>query len=231
MAHGIFVSGNLETVSRIMGEIVGTRPSRQDFRLLDLALKKGSPPPAPFLRTMFDIIVSPRDGIKLLEASELAEVLNDAEGRQDLFIGGAVDVAAEQIVLYRGDLSPLVVPWTWFKARSDGPRPNWRAFEVVDHGQTVKLGDYEAAADALLYEFDGEARKRMKARERQRDASFGGALRRLRLARGLRLSDFPGVPAKTVARIERGQVAKPHARTLKAIAKWLGVKPDEIASY
>jgi hypothetical protein len=37
--------------------------------------------------------------------------------------------------------------------------------------------------------------------------------------KGLRQSDFPGLTAKEIARIERGEVKKPHQRTLKAIAK------------
>jgi hypothetical protein len=63
---------------------------------------------------------------------------------------------------------------------------------VVDGGQTVRLGEFEAAADAILYAFDAEARRRAKQRSIEKDASFGGALRRLRLQRGLRREDFEG---------------------------------------
>jgi transcriptional regulator with XRE-family HTH domain len=63
------------------------------------------------------------------------------------------------------------------------------------------------------------------------DRSLGGALRRLRLQKGLRQSDFPGVTAKEIARIERGEVKKPHQQTLAEIAKRMGVSADEISTY
>jgi hypothetical protein len=40
-----------------------------------------------------------------------------------------------------------------------------------------------------------------------------GALRWLRLQKGPRQSDFPGVTAKEIARIERGELKKPHQQT------------------
>ena len=49
--------------------------------------------------------------------------------------------------------------------------------------------------------------------------------------RGLRRSDFPEVNEKEVARIERSEVKRPHAKTLTLLAKRLGVQPDAIAAY
>lgn len=108
-----------------------------------------------------------------------------------------------------------------------------RAFAplVRDGGQTIRLGEYEAAVDALLYEVDPGYRKRAKRRELELDDSFGGALRRLRLQRGLKRADFPEVSAKEIARIERGEVEKPHDRTLRSLAARLGVSPEEIRTY
>jgi transcriptional regulator with XRE-family HTH domain len=72
----------------------------------------------------------------------------------------------------------------------------------------------------------------MKEREIEHDSSFGGALRRLRLQKGLTREDFePEISAKTIARIERGEVEEPREDTLKAIAKRLGVAPGEITSF
>ncbi len=99
---------------------------------------------------------------------------------------------------------------------------------VTDFGQTIRLGRQEAATDAILYEFDGEYRRRAKRRQPEAARSLGGALRRLRLQKGLRQSDFPGLTAKEIARIERGEVKKPHQRTLAAIAKRIGVPAEEI---
>ena len=73
--------------------------------------------------------------------------------------------------------------------------------------------------------------RRAKKRQIERDRSFGGALRRLRLQKGLRRTDFPGLTAKEIARIERGEVKKQHQRTLAVLAKRLGVPVDKISRY
>ena len=75
------------------------------------------------------------------------------------------------------------------------------------------------------------ARQRMRARELKQDSSFGAALHRLRLQKGLTREGFPRVSAKTIARIERGEVEKPHRETLEIIARKLGVRVEEIGSY
>ena len=63
------------------------------------------------------------------------------------------------------------------------------------------------------------------------ERGFGPALRRLRIQRGLSREGFPGVSAKFIARLERGEVARPHGRTLNLIASALGVPADQIESY
>jgi hypothetical protein len=95
----------------------------------------------------------------------------------------------------------------------------------------VQLGDYEAATEAILYDHDAAFRRRYKKNLLDHDASFGGALRRLRIARGLSRADFAPLSDKEVARIERGEVKRPRGRTLAVLAKRLRVKPDEIASW
>lgn len=202
--------------------------SKTPHRLLLIGSSK--PPERAFLRAVFESVVAGNEDIQLLKPDDLFEVLSAAH-RANLFIGGAVAPAAKSVVLVRGDLTSLVVPFSWFVPRPHGPKPDFSAFDIIDHGQTIKLGEYEAAADAVLYEFDAEFRKQEKKRRMSADKSFGGALRRLRLQRGLRRDDFPGLSAKTIARIERGDVKEPHGETLAAIAERLGVKPDEIATF
>jgi helix-turn-helix protein len=192
----------------------------------------GSPraPERVFLRAVFESVVAPGDEIQMLKLDDLFEALGSAH-RANLFIGGVVAPAARSLVLIRGDLTSLIVPFSWFVARPNGPKPDFSAFELIDGGQTIKLGDYEAAADALLYELDAEFRQQERKRRISADRSFGGALRRLRLQLGLSREDFPGLSAKTIARIERGDVKEPHGETLTRIAERLGVKPEEIASF
>lgn len=181
------------------------------------------------LHALFRVVVAPADGVRLLPANELAAAVADPRA-EDLFIGGALDAEDKALVLYRGNLERLIVPLDWFK-RPRSARPDFEAFSVTDHGQTISLGDYEAASDAILADFDAAARARMREREIAADTSFGGALRRLRLARGLTREDFAPLAAKTIARIERGEVEAPHGETLARIAKRLGVKAGAIATY
>lgn len=182
------------------------------------------------LHALFRFVVSEGE-VHLLPREELFAVLA-SENRDELFIGGAVDTDDGVVVLYRGNLEPVVVSLDWFKVSGDGTRPDPTRFSVTDFGQTVKVGDYEAATHAVLYDFDKEYRRQAKARSVEQDKSFGGALRRLRIMRGLNQGDFaPEISAKEIARLEKGVVRKPHAGTLKTLAKRLRVKPDEITTY
>jgi hypothetical protein len=47
----------------------------------------------------------------------------------------------------------------------------------------------------------------------------------------LKRSDFAPVSPKEIARIERNEVGKPHAKTLEAIASRLDVRPEDIDGY
>jgi DNA-binding Xre family transcriptional regulator len=184
----------------------------------------------PILSSLFRRIAFLVDG-GFIPAKELAEVL-DAENRADLFIGGFVNKEHESITFWRGNLASLTVPFSALEKSGDGTEPDFDAVSVIDCGQTVKLGSYEAAVDAILYEYDPEFRRAISKRRLQEDRSFGAALRRLRKQRGLRREDFePDVTAKTVARIEQGKVTRIQKTTLKALAKHLAVAPEEIASF
>ena len=62
-------------------------------------------------------------------------------------------------------------------------------------------------------------------------AGAGNTLRRARLQKGLRQSDFPDVSMKEVARIESGEVSKPRAETLTKICDALGTRVDELEDF
>ncbi|MCY4582058.1 MAG: hypothetical protein OXE50_04560 [Chloroflexi bacterium] len=203
-----------------------TAPTRNASPHL-VALEPVAPHRLPYLHHLFKSVIA---GAELLDLSDLLDVV-DSYKRRDLFIGGVVDPDDEMLVLYRGDFSSLLVPFSWFEPRPLAGWPDWTRFQVTDFGQTLRIGDYEAATDAILYDFDPSFRREAKSRLLQQDDSFGGALRRLRLQRGLRRSDFPPLSAKEVARIERGEVRKPHSNTLLALAGRLGMEPEEIAEY
>jgi len=173
------------------------------------------------------------EGNGFVTSDELAEILN-AENRSELAIGGIVNGKTERITLWRGNFEPMTIPFSAFETAGDGTAPDFSRFSIIDCGQTVKLGDYEAAIDAILYEFDPDYRRELSKKRRQEDRSFGAALLRLRKQRGLSRKDFESeVAAKTIARIETGKASPDRIRksTLEAIGRILDVEPDEIASF
>lgn len=182
-----------------------------------------------FLDARFRVVIAPGETVHLLDKKELVEIFATAHP-EDYLIGGIVNREDDVLLLFRGNLERLLVPLEWFR-RERHPTPAFDDFEIVDSGQTLRFGDYEAAADAVLYEFDAAARRRMKEREGRQDRSFGGSLRRLRLQKGFARSDFPGIDPKTVARIERGEVGKPREETLALLAARLGVEPEDIETF
>lgn len=188
-----------------------------------------APERTEYLRTLFRTVVSVGGDVSLLASDELAEVLS-ADNRGHQFVGGAVNRTEEVVVLYRGSFDRLCVPLAWFRRASD-VEPDFDDFEITDFGQTVRFGDFEASTDAILYDFDSAYRSRARQRQLELDDTFGGSLRRLRELRGIRRSGFSPVSSKEIARIERGEVKKPRKATLRALAKRLGVTPEEISTY
>ncbi len=182
------------------------------------------------LGDLFEPFVWSPGDFQILPTDELAEVLAE-DRRGDLFIGGYADLENQTLTLVRGDLRRLSVPLSMFRPSGTGNEPDLSRLAFTDCGNTVRLGNYEAAADAILYEADPEYRSRLLAKRRTENKSFGACLRRLRHLRGLRQGDFGEVAGKTIARIERGETGAPHGRTLNVIAAKLGVDPKEITSY
>lgn len=208
-------------------KLIPPRPwPRADRRLL--LLKR---PPAAQLELLLswfsEIIPKSR---RFLPPEEMAEALNDP-ACQDLFLGVKPVPEGKVLIVYRGNLTRLLVPQTLFRRRPSGPEPDFTRARVIDGGQTLALGDYEAAADAILYELDAGFRRRARARAIAEDRGFGAALRRLRLQKGVARDDFPGLTARTIARLERGEVERPHPATLQKIARRLGVTPEAIETY
>ena len=193
-----------------------------------LTLAKVSVARRGLLDALFAVVVEPTV-TRLLPHDELREVLV-ADDRQDLFVAAHAVPEDDALVLFRGDLRSLIVPLSRLEGRKGGPKPDPKKVSVTDYGQTICLGDYEIAADALLYELDPDARRRAKRREIKTDDSLGASIRRLRLQRGLSRADFGSLTDKTIARIERGET-EPRGSTLATIAKTLRVDADQLGSF
>lgn len=182
------------------------------------------------LSAQFETVLTSSPGVTLLDVDTMRDVMS-ARNREDLLIGVSVSPERRGLVVYRGSMARVLVPFGWFEPSPNGVAPDFGEVEVIDHGATLRLGEYEAATSAILYSFDDGYRRREKARRVALDDSLGGAIRRLRLERGLRQSDFPDISAKEVGRIERGEVSEPHASTLARIAERLGVSPQDLRTF
>lgn len=181
------------------------------------------------LRTSFGrVIASP--GYRFLPTSEMLAVMT-AGNAPDRFLGVLASDETAELILVRGDASTMAVPFAWFAVTPTGVAPSFDDVEVVDFGVAVRLGAYETAAEAILYEFDREFRMRERQRRIEMDPSFGAALRRLRIQKGVPRTGFDGISEREIARIERGEVSRPRAATLRVIADRLGVSPADIETY
>ena len=166
----------------------------------------------------------------LLPFEEFAEVLA-SPNRQNLLIGGTADSQSETLTFWRGDGSSFIVSFKAFRPSAAGLAPNFKALAISDYGQTIKLGDYEASAEAVLFENDPEYRRVVKQKRRQEDVGFGASLRRLRRTKGLSRDDFDPLSSKTIARIEQVGGKRPSDRTLSVIERVVGLPVDEIETF
>jgi len=183
----------------------------------------------PPLRSHFRRIIGDLPPFRILPLEQLAEVLTSPR-RSDLFIGGCLDRATESLTLVRGDLNLLTVPLRIFRTRG-ATKPDFKQFDVDEYGYAIRFGAYEASADKVLYEADPDYRRRFNAQRPATEQGFGPSLKRLRILRQLSRDEFPGVPARSIASLERESAVKPRARTLNALAKTLQVDPEEIETY
>lgn len=190
------------------------------------------PNSVPGLASCFRRLAGTAPNSKLLPVDELLDVLAaPTKEAASLFIAGVADMESQTLALTRGNMKTIAVPFSMFKPSGTGVQPDFAQLSVTDYGHTVRLGDYEAASDAILYEADPEYRRKVKKKLLAEEQTFGASLRRLRIQKGLSRGDFGSLSSKTIARIERNEVEKPHGDTLRIIADRLGVEPDEIESY
>lgn len=227
----VVVSPKADWLRAAFGETVRGRTTRRLPRVLVTASLRSRERAA--YETASDVVVD--KGIaRMLTGRELREAL-EAENRADLFVAASYAEGADVVTLYRGTLAPLVVPAGWFRSIGDatGTEPDLSALAPIDYGQTLRLGDAEVSADAVLYEFDTDARRRMKAYLR-RDDGLGASVRRLRKQRGLSqegLAAATSLSRREIGRIERGEVEMPRPDTIEVVANALGVAVKEIADY
>ena len=184
----------------------------------------------PALLGLFHPVFGLGEGSRWLPSAALIEAIT-TDDSSDRFVGGSVDRKAKTLTLVRGDITAIVAPFRLFPKSGDGMAPDFARLRLTDHGRTIVLGDYEASADAVLYELDPDYRRGLNRQRRDHERTFGAALLRLRKQRRLKRTDFAPISAKEIARIRRNEVERPHAKTLNVLADHLAVRPEEIGSY
>jgi hypothetical protein len=201
---------------------------RKDARLI--VLDRVDEAEHHLLTALFRHVVLGKAGLQLVDLEALPEILS-AENRDELFIAGAVVPATESVLLYNGNVEPMVLPLAWFTSPEGVASVNPEDFAIEDFGQTIRLGDFEASADAILYEFDREYRRKARRRAIDSDSSLGASIRRLRLQKGLLQSSFGAIDEKTIGRIERNEIRRPRKATLEKIAAVMEVDVEELGEY
>lgn len=224
------IAADAGSMDRLLRENLREKHRRRPRMRVLIAMKPPRPESLPALACLFDEIIGDSPAYRLLPRKELIAVVTGKE-RASRFIAAAADRVNKTLVLVRGDRKRFLIPFSYFTPSGDGTKPDFAKLRLADYGLTVALGDYEASADAVLYEFDPAYRRKLNKERIASERSFGAALRRLRLQRGLGRGDFGPVTSKTIARIERGEVERPHGKTLDAIAERLGVAVDEIETF
>ena len=227
-----WVSFNRASTDMLLEEAIDLQPDLR-ANLRESHLLTLTPPrleSIPALLGLFNPVSGLVEGFRWLPKDELIAVITRADAA-DRFIGGNVDLKAKALTLLRGNMKTVVAPFSIFQESGDGTKPDFSKLGLTDYGRTIVLGGYEASADAVLYEVDPEYRRKLNKQRRQSEKSFGASLMRLRKQRRLKRTDFSPISSKAIARLERNEIANPHAKTLQVLANRLGVPTEEIESF
>jgi hypothetical protein len=223
-----WISFNRTYTDILLKEVMDKHADLRGSHLITLMPPRSESIPA--LVGLFHPVFGLVEGFQWLPKEELVEAIT-RDDATDRFIGGSVDLKAKTLTLLRGDITVVVAPFSLFPESGDGTAADFAKLEFTDYGRTVVMGDYEASADAILYELDPSYRRKLNKQRRQSERSFGASLMRLRKQRRLKRSDFAPISSKEIARLERNEVATPHMKTLEIIAKRLEIRAEEIEGY
>jgi hypothetical protein len=93
--------------------------------------------------------------LAFLPHSQLIEVrMLPNNQRRGMIVAAFIDLVLDEMVVYNGNEEEFIVPLSFFEPSGDGTAPDFKAIEIIDYGHTVKLGEYEAASRAILYDID-----------------------------------------------------------------------------
>ncbi len=159
-------------------------------------------------------------------AQRLCDAMKNAEPAR--LIGAVPDVSLAAVTIFRADLSSLCVAEAWFKQSGDNAITDIAALRLEDDGSMVRLGSRRWPAHQVIAAFDATFRRRLRQLEHTQNDTLGGLIRRTRKDRRLAREEFPGIDAKTIARIERNEIIRPQRETLRLIAQSLGLPVEQL---
>ena len=148
-------------------------------------------------------------------------------GQSARIVGAVPDLALAAVTFFRADLSAVCVPGPWFEQNGGTGTANINSLQIEDDGTMIRLGPRRWQAHDVIAAFDANFRRTLRRLELIQSDSLGGLIRRTRKQLRLAREEFPGIDAKTIARIERNEIVNPQRETLRLIAQTLGL-PVEI---
>jgi hypothetical protein len=80
----------------------------------------------------------------VLATQELKEIVGLSKIlKRHCVVAGYSDFLHQQLVLFRGDSQTVIVPFAKFEP-SGTCSPDFNELEIIDYGNTIRLGEYEA---------------------------------------------------------------------------------------
>lgn len=103
---------------------------------------------------------------KVLPPDQLKQIFKLAlADKHRLIVGGYADFDLQQLILFRGDGSNVIAPFSMFEPNAICS-PDFTDLDIIDYGQTVRLGKYEASSQSILKELDPEYQEYIESNNR-----------------------------------------------------------------
>ena len=183
------------------------------------------------LKEIFPVMIpSVSDDFFTLGKNELMTVISkDINTRKLRAIGVNLYKELGIFKIIRGDFSSLIVKMDSLLPSGAGVAPHFDDVEIIDFGNAIRFGEYEASMRGLLYENDKNYRLEKKKQRLSSEKSFGACLRRYRIQKKIKQSDLKNTSEKTIRRIEEGD--KPTETTKTKILNELNIAEDDLMSF
>jgi hypothetical protein len=97
--------------------------------------------------------------LSILDYEGLLEIQRiSGEEKRRYIQAGYADFTFQHLVLFRGDGTSVIAPFSMFEP-TPNETPDFHDLEIIDYGQTVRLGKYEASTRSILIDLDPEYKK------------------------------------------------------------------------